>query len=381
MSPLRYVEAQPQDLDRLESFLGPAFRAVYEHEYRSSGADRSVLCMALDGERVIGTQAFIPYELVINGRRMLTGRSERTLVSPEYRGQDVFANLMNLCCERGREKGHQFFWGASTPAVKAFMRSGFLHLTGHREYLVAAVSSSAAAHYLRSSTRPIPLGFRAALRALRGGEAAALEYFKLGTTPVSIVSRAVGRIRRGFARRDVVITTEERREGDLDALLERLRGKQSSVVIPHDRPFLGWVFDQGQNDGTWLLAYEGDELTGFVCVSMNDPFTATIVDFAAADAASLRGLLMAARAEADRRGRAFLLTVCNPLNALQRPLLRGFWEAGFVRSFRAGGTSVIRPGAYQDMSILSNPAPWYMTNLWSMLYESDKRSPGFREPG
>ena len=103
MAGLRYVEAGPEDIERINAFHGFTDRSVLEHEYWTYLADRSVFCLALDGERVVGTQAFVPYELRVNGRTMLTGRSERTLVSPDYRSQGVFGGLVDFCVRRGSE--------------------------------------------------------------------------------------------------------------------------------------------------------------------------------------------------------------------------------------------------------------------------------------
>jgi GNAT superfamily N-acetyltransferase len=371
MGDLKYVEAGPQDIERVGAFLGFPDLKCLEHEYWTYLSDLSVLFIALDGERVIGTQAFVPHEVYVNGRLTLTGRSERTMVSPDYRGQDVFANLIDHCVQRGTEKGHQFFWGASTAATKAFRRAGFLHMTGHREYLIAAASPQRVASYLMSPGRSFSLRPKDVLKTVRTRDRKnALEYAKIALTPLSLAAR-VPLLARAALTRDtgIELTTSVKNEGDIDALYARLRRRAPFVHLKHSSAFHRWLLDDGNHNARWFFAYRADDLAAYACLNLTDPSTGTLVDFAAIDNTAFRLVLEAARHEVSDAGRAFVTAICNPHNAAQRALYPAFYAGGFIPSFR-GGNSVIRPGAFKDMSVLAEAASFYMTDFWGILYRS-----------
>lgn len=101
---------------RWEFFEGPSGKAIYviAVDKDSSG-----------NQRIVGIQCAIPIELVdTTGHRILTGKSEDTLVDPAYRGQKIFERMYDLLFEECRKSGIKCIWGF-TPAKKAFERIGF----------------------------------------------------------------------------------------------------------------------------------------------------------------------------------------------------------------------------------------------------------------
>ena len=87
---LSYRLAEPADIAAISALHAGAPESLYRHEYWTYLQDRAVFMTAWSERQLVGTQAFIPYHMHVDGRRMLTGRSERTLVSPTQRGGNVF---------------------------------------------------------------------------------------------------------------------------------------------------------------------------------------------------------------------------------------------------------------------------------------------------
>lgn len=151
---------------------------------------------AYDGDELIGSQAFIPYLAQLGNRRMLSAKSELTLLSPAYRGQGLFDRMYEVGFDLCREAGIDCIWGF-TSALKPFARVGFQ--VGEQLTLEDTVcrplrlAMSLAVHKMpaRFSTSPTP-GEMA-----RTMDAAAGEYrFKLVPTESYFLHRYIRNPRR-----------------------------------------------------------------------------------------------------------------------------------------------------------------------------------------
>jgi len=99
--------------------------AIVDWEYFDPDLTREGMIVgALDGNVLIGTQAYIPYRGWWKDRTILTCKSESTLVSPDYRGQKVFDRMYALGFDLCRQAGVDCIWGFTT-AVKPFAKVGF----------------------------------------------------------------------------------------------------------------------------------------------------------------------------------------------------------------------------------------------------------------
>jgi len=93
-------------------------------EYKTYNPERAVTSFAKDGEKIIATQGMIPIYMRIGTETILTGKSESTLLLPEYRGTSIMQELYEYAVDHCINNGMQFIWGL-TPAVKAFEKFGF----------------------------------------------------------------------------------------------------------------------------------------------------------------------------------------------------------------------------------------------------------------
>lgn len=96
-----------------EFFSGPAGKAVY------------IVARNINTDQIIGTQGAIPLFLANSqGKKILTAKSEDTLIDPKYRGQNIFENMYQILFEECKKDGIQYIWGF-TSAKKPFNKVGF----------------------------------------------------------------------------------------------------------------------------------------------------------------------------------------------------------------------------------------------------------------
>lgn len=93
-------------------------------EYASRSPEKTTFSYAKQGEKIIATQGMIPIILGVSGKKVLSGKSESTLLLPDYRGTQTFTNLYEFAVEECIRKGLRFIWGF-TLATKAFDQFGF----------------------------------------------------------------------------------------------------------------------------------------------------------------------------------------------------------------------------------------------------------------
>ena len=122
---VQFIDNVHMDIDSIVEFHGQHNSDYLVYEYQNNKKESAVFITAVDNiNKIIGTQALIPYPLNIDGKILLTGRSERSLVAKSYRGAGLFQDLMEYCAQCGQEKGLNFIWG-TTVLKKAFKRAEF----------------------------------------------------------------------------------------------------------------------------------------------------------------------------------------------------------------------------------------------------------------
>lgn len=367
-----YRPAEPSDIPAISAFHRGAPEALYRHEYWTHMPDRSIFMTAWNGADLVGTQAFMPYHMVMDGERMLTGRSERTLVSSTMRGGNVFQMLMRGCVEGGAARGHQFSWGATTQAIKAFKRTGFYHLTGHRRFMTAGVSRRNLSRWYADRGKRPSMSPAAMLRVARAKDMpTAVRYAKTFWGPVSIATRAFSGGTHPGAWEVAATQVPEVPVEAIDAFYEALRGPRGRMFrMGHEPALYEWMLVQGRNETRSWFAMKGGEIRAYLIGLFNDPVEGRVLDFGALDADAFAVCLDAFRAACDEAGCAFMRAIVNPQCAFQDTPTRVLRRAGFLPLY-TGGNSVVRPGHYEDLNVLAEPSAWYITDLWFLTSRDD----------
>ena len=96
----------------------------WDWEYGDSALKKAFFAVALVDGKIVGTQALIPIDIVINKKIILSAKSEETLIHPSYRGVGIFEKMYDFLIPIAKNAGISFIWGF-TPAVKPFYRVGF----------------------------------------------------------------------------------------------------------------------------------------------------------------------------------------------------------------------------------------------------------------
>ncbi|MEP6794373.1 MAG: GNAT family N-acetyltransferase [Saprospiraceae bacterium] len=120
------INKDTRDKDKFlwEFYNAPAGKAIY------------VIAKDADTQKIIGSQCAIPIDLISQtGDLIRTGKSEDTLVHPDYRGLNVFENMYRMLFEKCRESGIKYLWGF-TSAKKPFLRLGFTIPFDHSQSLM-----------------------------------------------------------------------------------------------------------------------------------------------------------------------------------------------------------------------------------------------------
>jgi len=350
MSKIIITDADFHEKEAMADFLGLKNPDVFEYEYRTYRPDKYVYVVAKDESgRIVGSQSFMPYLLNVNGKTLLTGRSERTKVSPAFWAQRLFPNLMEECVQRGRAHGMEFIWGA-TMAINAFQRVGFLF---HHDYIERAICCIKPAQAILDFAR-------------FSDEKKKLRLAKIMTLPISVlVNSAFYYVK---TKRKLIFREELIDFSDLDQLYLRIKGKRNLVYLVQDEQFRRWAYelDRGRSY-LRIYGYSDRELVGYVILDTSGRKMALLADFAALDSQILRSLIAEARARLVHHHHTFLFASYNFRNAAIQRVISGLYQSGFVPINREGH-KCIRPLHFLDMNVLGRIDDWYVTDIWYTLF-------------
>jgi hypothetical protein len=126
---------EPQEYPLANDFFNATYKTSrtlkdFEWEFQHGPFGPAIYVVAIDNEdtsrvKVVGIQCAIPISLVnAAGHRVLTAKSEDTLVDPGYRGQKIFERMYEMLFDACKKANIKYIWGF-TPARKAFERIGF----------------------------------------------------------------------------------------------------------------------------------------------------------------------------------------------------------------------------------------------------------------
>lgn len=137
---VKYRIAEVDDDEKINEFYNRIYQSnrtieQFKWEFRKGPFGSSIYVIALDGDKIVGTNCVIPFELVFqDGRKIMSGKSEDTLVDPDYRGQRIFQNIYDFLFEKCKENGIEVIWGF-TAAKKPFKKLGFQIPYDHEQTL------------------------------------------------------------------------------------------------------------------------------------------------------------------------------------------------------------------------------------------------------
>lgn len=127
---ISYKVAGEADIERINQFYTSVYSRIrtyeqFKWEFFCAPAGKAIYIVAEYSGFIVGTQCAIPYWLIdAEGKRILTAKSEDTLVSPLHRGKGIFEGMCQLLFLECKQKNIQCIWGF-TYALKTFVKVGF----------------------------------------------------------------------------------------------------------------------------------------------------------------------------------------------------------------------------------------------------------------
>jgi len=362
---IKYRNAQSEDTENIVAFHGNEAMTTWEKEFLGYKKESGVLFLAEDEDNIIGTQGLIPYPMNVDGTACLATRSERTLVSPKYRGKNIFGDLYDYCRQFGMEKNSQFVFG-STGAFKAFKRIGFRHETGYGLHMALAHNPTSIMSCIRSGTMLVSLRLKELIRTIKQKDKTrGVEYAKLATAILSLMIQSFTSFMEKQKVAGLQIESMPYDFNDIKDLYSLLRGNNHLIYIDQDERFWKWRHMLSAPP-TSYYAYLKNKLVAYLIYDSTQPATTTIVDFSASDTRSFRQILYKMIQTSKSEGKAFVEVSfnakCHPL----RRLLPLFLGCGFIPVY-LGGNQVLLPLQNNFPEAFSDIKNFYITDLWHIL--------------
>lgn len=353
-------EAGVRDIESIVSFHNATYGnsrtpEQWIWEYKGNDPESSVFVLITDNGRVIATQGMLPIDIFVRGRKILSGKSESTLLDPKYRGGTIFSDLYEFAVSKCKDREMHCIWGY-TGAIKAFKKFQF------RVFDIMYDSSllmdfqaglSEVWHSESTFVRKIAASIRLVLVWLR-------------STIAGIWGESLGSSKNRFSIKENLES-----QADLDELYERLRTEYPDLIhIAQDEGYLKWrILDHPFLNYTRFFVYEKELLRAYVYVNASDRRIAYLTDFTFEDAHAgyflLQRVLKQLRQAKKPVYVSFFGNAENPLVSNVFDLLRRF---GFSRKrARSSMSFVVRNLSLQgeDEQCLFDVRNWYMCGLWT----------------
>ena len=278
------------------------FRRLFEHPFQR---DRALRVVAIDGDRVCGFQSYLFWPYKLGARELESYQSARSAVSPLYRGQGVFARLL------------QYQWPTVTPEV----------ITG---FPVAASYGSLVRNGWVS-----PLDLEWFVRFMHAG------------SQLTGQSRAI-----------------ETRSFDLDPVELESSCPPDSLALSKDVKFREWRLNYsiGLRRPTYFHFVDGDEVVQFeVKVDTRRRARFLVIGDivrSSLDDRLLRGAMRALVGEARKDRSLAGLAIALNRGYRDTRLLRAVRHSGFIRVRRRGIHFMVKPRG--DDGSLAEPGNWWL---------------------
>lgn len=350
MTEIKIIHEDFSDKENLARFLSLSDPNVFKYEYLTYMPEKHVYVTARDeNNNIVGSQSLMPYILNIDGKDVFTGRSERTLVSQEIRGQGLFSSLYDECIRCGREKGMKCVWG-TTAAIKAFEKVGFIFHHGYWEHSICCIKPTALIRYCMIE-KSVSTKFKLA---------------QVLTAPLSIATRLAMSSRK---RSNFEVVADIKNPDDFKCIYNELRNQGHLIHLVQDQQFMRWAYKLDNcRPYLRLYAYHDKKLRAYIHLDLSHPSIARLVDFAEAEHGVLGYLLDEARRRLQLRKYNVIHASYNFKNTQLRKAAKSLYAYGFIPINREGHYC-IRPIDSIDTNIPKDIKLWYITEIWNTLYK------------
>ena len=255
---VKYRIANKKDYEAINSFHNKIYSSnrtikqfYWEFHYCPFG--KSIYVIAEDKQKIIGTNCVIPIELIdSNNQIILSGKSEDTLVDPEYRGQNVFYNIYHVLFDLCKKNGIKVIWGF-TSAKKPFKKLGFTIPFEHQQ--------SIAVNKIFSSYRHL-IGLNSKNKVL--------DKLKIFGLCLYSKSRVFIKNKNLLLEKYNITVQEQIVEGINDLIKSNLSNPSSLFYISQSNKFQKWrIYDNPNYHNIYTFGFYNDEniLQGLIIIN------------------------------------------------------------------------------------------------------------------
>lgn len=323
-------------------------------EYMGHYPELSVFGIIDDSGRVVGSQGMMPIYLNIGGKAHLSGKSESSLLNPDYRGgtlfQDVYAFSMDLC----KKKGMCCVWGF-TPAVKVWRKK--LNFNAYENVLHQAT---------------LVLDLKGAIVNISESD----QGFAKKKAKGAVYRRRYSAFKKSLARagrnaskkKDYVLKDRLNSLDDMARLYDRLRRENPGMIhINQDENYMNWrIYNNPNVSYKTHFLYEKDRLLGYAYSSSKDGNAyITDVTFESPDAGSFLLYTLLSKWHDEVVSAAYFFG--NMENSLMRKTFDMLETFQFqVRALPEA--FILKNISHDDEESLYEMKNWYACGLWREGY-------------
>ena len=264
---IEYRIALEEDYKNINDFRNRLYDSVrtmeeFYWEFHNCPYGKSIYVIAVDNNKIIGTNCIIPIDLITADNKIIrSGKSEDTLVDPDYRGQKIFYKIYDFLFEKCKEQGFQVIWGF-TSAKKPFSKLGFSIPFDHQQSLM--VNNVFQSYKFISSLNP------------KNKLVAKFKIFGLCTLSKL---KTIGKLSNQISGYKVVI--DEDIVDGVDKLIDsNLKKDNSLFAIRQNSEFQKWRIYQNPNYKkihTYGFYNDSDELVALIVLNSNDAKIAYVI--------------------------------------------------------------------------------------------------------
>jgi hypothetical protein len=353
--PIRMKEIEDSEIDGLVSFRNLSYgdkrtQKQWLWEYKGNYPDLAVFTILKDDDKIVGSQGMIPIYLCIKGETWLSGKSESSLLDPNYRGGERFKELYDLAISLCQTRKMVCVWGF-TSAVKVLRHK--LNFSVYEDVIYKSMLILKPLEFVSST--------KSKMNTLK---------MSCGTMLLYLYSSIRGFAYKHLKRSQKTVSIEEKPKSisDIDELYERLRIKYANVIyIRQDEKYVAWrVFNNPNVKYMPFFAYKNGVLGAYCYVALTNNKEAYLSDLTFDDHETgnflLRTILDLIH-ERDVNVVYFIGNIQNPLIGTTFNLLSKY---GFVK--RKHTPFVLKNISYTNEEYLYNVKNWYINGLWTEGY-------------
>ncbi len=322
----------------------------WKWEYETTHPNNYVFSIMLDGDRIIGSQGMIPIYLNIKNQKILTGKSENSILDPEYRGGTKFQDLYEFAMDNCAKKGMALIWGF-TPAVKVWRNKlNFLVDPDCMFESISITNMSSAISNFKNTDWPTKRKLALSIAAI-----------------ISSVNSFFRYHSKGVKGDGIIIEPKMRDNSDIKTLFARLKEKSPNLIfIEPTAEYLAWrLKDNPNNDYITLFLYKGSELRGYCYFYLDkEKKSGEITDITYLDEETGTILLKRILAEARQHKIGYISFYGNVKNQLISSVFDLQKRLGFIKK-KHMNAFVLRNIAFEDEKHISAVENWYMNGLWT----------------